>query len=238
MSAHRRRCSYRYHDCKTSAIDHSNQTAGYYPCLNPNVFNPTDLNADDWMEASVAMGMKEICLTAKHEGGFALWPTNQTNNSVASSSWQGGQGNVLKEFVTSAKKYGIGICYYCNVAADGWLTDVAKVDGKEFQKRQIAMITELMEDYGPINRFWFDGTSNHPKDLDVKALWDETYQTIRTVSPSTIISPYRGDICASTGSLYTNNGPAPNTTDSSSCGKPSEAGQYFHPTEMHGITIQ
>jgi len=33
-------------------------------------------------------------------------------------------------------------------------------------------------------------------------------------------------------------GPAPNTTDTSSCGKFSETGEYFHPTEMHGITIQ
>ena len=37
---------------------------------------------------------------------------------------------------------------------------------------------------------------------------------------------------------YTNNGPAPNTTDTSTCGKASETGTYFHPTEMHGITIQ
>lgn len=30
------------------------------------------------MAASAAMGMKEICLTAHHEGGFALWPSNYT----------------------------------------------------------------------------------------------------------------------------------------------------------------
>ena len=45
------------------------KTAGYYPCLNPDVFNPTDLNAEDWMQASAAMGMKEIIITAHHEGG-------------------------------------------------------------------------------------------------------------------------------------------------------------------------
>merc|ERR1719174_2114306 len=49
-----------YHDCGTTTIDHSNQTGSYYPCLDPNVFHPTDLNADDWMEASAALGMKEI----------------------------------------------------------------------------------------------------------------------------------------------------------------------------------
>ena len=40
--------------------DHGPQTAGYYPCLNPDVFNPTNLDPEDWMAASKAMGMKEI----------------------------------------------------------------------------------------------------------------------------------------------------------------------------------
>lgn len=53
-----------------------------------------------------------------------------------------------------------------------------------------------------------------------------------------MISAYRGDICASTGSLYTNSGPPPNTSDTSRCGAFSESGAHFHPTEMHGITIQ
>eukprot|EP00729_Bicosta_minor_P032324 gene32324-18931_t len=38
-----------YHDCSTTAMDHSNQTGAYYPCLSPRVFAPTDLNADNWM---------------------------------------------------------------------------------------------------------------------------------------------------------------------------------------------
>ena len=38
-----------YHDCKTTTIDHGPQTEGFYPCLNPNVWNPTDLDPDDWV---------------------------------------------------------------------------------------------------------------------------------------------------------------------------------------------
>ena len=116
-----------FHNCGSlgSQVDHGNQTEGYYPCLNPNVFNPTDLNTDNWMEYSVALGMKEICLTAKHEGGFALWPSEFTPYSVAASSWRGGKGDVLKEFVASAKKWGINICYYFGAASgDGYLQEV------------------------------------------------------------------------------------------------------------------
>ena len=43
------------------------QTGKHYPCLDPKIFNPTDLNCDDWMRAAKALGTKEICLTAQHE---------------------------------------------------------------------------------------------------------------------------------------------------------------------------
>jgi alpha-L-fucosidase len=234
-----------YHDCSTTSIDHSNQTSGgYYPCLNPDVFNPTDLDAEDWMRHSAAMGMKEICLTAHHEGGFALWPSNFTDYSVAASSWRAGKGDVLREFVDAANKWGIKICYYLNVQNDGYMSKVANYTGAEFTRRQVGMLHEVLTEYGPVNRFWFDGTKDVPKGTDETALWEAVYGEIRTTSPSTMISAYRGDVCASTGSLYTSDGPAPNsTTDIGLCpgkgkGSTTEAGKYFHPTEMHGITIQ
>ena len=49
------------------------QTGDYYPCLDPKIFNPTDLNCDDWMRAAKALGTKEICLTAQHEGDEHAW---------------------------------------------------------------------------------------------------------------------------------------------------------------------
>ena len=76
-----------YHDCTTTSIDRGDQTRGSYPCLRPDLFQPTDLDADDWMRHATAMGMKEICLTAHHEGGFALWDTAYTNYSVMHSPY-------------------------------------------------------------------------------------------------------------------------------------------------------
>mmetsp|Transcript_15265 Transcript_15265/g.39253 ORF Transcript_15265/g.39253 Transcript_15265/m.39253 type:complete len:598 (+) Transcript_15265:41-1834(+) len=229
-----------YHDCHTTSIDHSNQTGSYYPCLHPDVFNPTDLNAEDWMEASASLGMTEIIITAHHEGGFALWPSNYTPYSVAASKWRNGKGDVLREFTDAANKWGIKISYYLNVQDDGYMVSVAKYSPEEFIRRQIGMIKEVLTEYGPVNRFWFDGTKSVPTGTNVTDLWVQVYDTIRTVSPNTMISSYRGDVCASKdgNTLYTNNGPAPNSTDPAGCQDPQEGGQYFHPTEMHGITIQ
>lgn len=231
-----------YHDCHTTSIDNGTQTHGYYPCLNPDVFNPTDLNAENWMEASAALGMREIIITAHHEGGFALWPSKFTPYSVAASKWRGGKGDVLREFTDAANKWGIKISYYLNVMDDGYLNLVAKCTPEDFIRRQVGMVTEVLTDYGPVNRFWFDGTHSVPVGTNMTDLWDQVYKTIRTVSPSTMISSYRGDVCSAENgaTTYTNNGPPPNSTDGSSC-LPNSAvgmGKYFHPTEMHGITIQ
>lgn len=231
-----------YHNCdeKITGLSHDNQTGAYWPCLDPKIFNPVNLDPDEWMAASAALGMKEICLTAKHQGGFALWPSKYTNYSVAAAvQWQGGKGNVLRQFTDAANRAGIKICYYCNPEDDGYLSYVEKVDTATYIEKQLGMITELLEEYGPVNRFWFDGIGiMRPNGTDSAMVHQRAVDLIREKSPETLISPYMGDVCATTGSLYTSMGPKPNSSDAALCTDPSESGQYFHPSEMHGITIQ
>jgi len=51
--------------------------------------------------------------------------------------------------------------------ADGYMTSVAKYGPKEFINRQMGMLQEVMAEYGPVNRFWFDGTKNVRKAVSV-----------------------------------------------------------------------
>jgi alpha-L-fucosidase len=190
------------------------------------------------MAAAAALGTSEICLTAAHEGGFALWPSKATPYSVAASSWRGGKGDVLREFVDSANKWGIKICYYLNVQCTHYSTRVEGLGPEAFIEREVGMLTEVLTSYGPVNRFWFDGTIDLPKGTNETALWARVYDTIRTLSPPTLISAYRGDVCATTGSLLTRAGPSPNSSDLSLCAAPAEGGGAFQPSEMHGITAQ
>jgi alpha-L-fucosidase len=130
-----------------------------------------------------------------------------------------------------------------NVQDDGYMNLVAKSSCADFTRRQVGMVREVLTQYGPVNRFWFDGTSSNPCSRhEQAALWDQVYRTIRTVSPPTLITAYRGDVCAAQhgATLYTNDGPPPNTTDTSGCQAPRTdgRGKYFHPLEDHGITIQ
>jgi alpha-L-fucosidase len=230
-----------YHNCgkQWSGLSNDSQTEGYWPCLNPKIVTFDKLDTESWMEASAALGMKEVCLTAKHEGGYTMWPSQHTPYGVQSSmNFRGGKGDVLKDFAASARKWGIKICYYCNPMTDGYLAQIAKVDEDKYMASQKGMLTELLapdSPYGPVNRLWFDGVkSNSKANGDFRpgylgdnytAFYTDVYEHIRKVSPSTLISSKRGDVCDNTASLYTNDGPAPNSTDSSQCTTASVTGQ-------------
>ena len=64
------------------------------------------------MRSAASLNMKEICLTAKHAGGFTMWPSAFTPYGVqAAINWRNGKGDVLREFVDAAKRWDITICY-------------------------------------------------------------------------------------------------------------------------------
>lgn len=50
------------------------------------------------------------------------------------------------------------------------------------------MVSEVLTEYGPVNRFWFDGTKSVPKGTNINDLWQQVYDTIRKVSPATMIT--------------------------------------------------
>lgn len=135
---------------------------------DPNLYQPTQLDTDQWMEAAKAMGAKYAIFVAKHCSGFLQWQSDLYPYGVKQSSWRNGQGDVVAAFVTSCRKYGIKPGLYASVSANGYL----KVDnpglvncGKggdtkaqaEYNRICEKMAEELWSRYGKLVEIWFDG---------------------------------------------------------------------------------
>jgi len=82
----------------------------------PSIFNPTALDANQWLDAIQNFGGKMIVLVCKHHDGFCYWPTRYTPHSVAASPWRGGRGNEVREVANAARAHGVKLGVYLSPA--------------------------------------------------------------------------------------------------------------------------
>lgn len=121
---------------------------------DPNVFNPTNLDTDQWVKTLKDAGFKLVMLTAKHHDGFCLWPSATTDHSVKSSSWMNGQGDVVKALRESCDKYDMKLGLYLSP----WDRNAPSYgDSPAYNDLFVAQLTELLSNYGKIDEVWFDG---------------------------------------------------------------------------------
>jgi alpha-L-fucosidase len=83
---------------------------------DPSIFNPTELDANQWLDAMQNFGGKMIVLVCKHHDGFCYWPTRYTPHSVAASSWRGGKGDEVREVANAAHAHGLRLGVYLSPA--------------------------------------------------------------------------------------------------------------------------
>lgn len=82
----------------------------------PAIFNPTALDANQWLGAVKNFGGNLFVLVAKHHDGFCMWPTRYTPHSSVASSWRGGKGDLVREVAEAAKAHGIKLAVYVSPA--------------------------------------------------------------------------------------------------------------------------
>lgn len=135
----------------------------YHPDVS--VFNPRELDTDQWIKAAKDMGANYAVLVAKHCSGFSLWPTKAHDYSVKNTPWRDGKGDIVKDFVASCRKYGLKPGIYASTTANGYLKvdNPGKVvsgnpeDQKRYNEIVQMQLTELWSEYGDLFEVWFDG---------------------------------------------------------------------------------
>ena len=147
---------------------------------DPKVFNPTDFNPDQWMEAIKASGATYVVLVAKHHDGFCLWPTEQTAYSIKASPWKNGKGDIVGEVAASARKHGLKFGIYLSP----WdRHDPRYKDNAAYDNYYQAELEELVTRYGDLTEFWLDGAGSGGHVYNFPRI----IETLRTYQPNTVV---------------------------------------------------
>ncbi len=159
---------------------------------DPAVFDPKQLDAEQWVRAAKAAGAKYLIMVAKHHDGFCLWPSRHTDYSVKRSPWKQGKGDVVGEVEQACRKHGLQFGIYLSP----WdRHDPRYADNRKYDDYYAAQMTELATRYGPLVEFWLDGAGSegHVYDFVRYVRTMRTYQPNALLFASLDFMPY-GDI--------------------------------------------
>jgi alpha-L-fucosidase len=157
------------------------------PKASPRLFNPRALDTDQWARAAISAGMTYGCLTTKHHDGFCLWPTATSSPSVQDSSFQ---GDVVRSYVDSFRKYGLKACLYFSI-----LDLRANIRPYVVTREKIELIKdqlrELLTNYGEITALIIDGWNASWSRISYDEVpFIEIYEHVKSLQPNCLMSDY------------------------------------------------
>lgn len=160
---------------------------------SPEIFNPSDFDAEAIARVAKDAGMRGLILTCKHHDGFCLWPSKFTEHSVRRSPWRNGKGDVVREISDACQKHGLLFGTYLS-PWDRNHPEYARPAYVEYYRNQLR---ELLTQYGPVFEVWFDGANGgdgyyggarERRQISADYYgWEETYRLVRDLQPDAVM---------------------------------------------------
>lgn len=156
---------------------------------DPQIFDPRQLDTDQWCASFAEAGMKGAIITAKHHDGFCLWATQYTTHCVTASPYK---KDIVAQVALSCRKYGLKLGIYLSP----WDRHDARYgQGKEYDDYFCNQLTELLTGYGDVFCVWFDGACGEgPNGKKQVYDWSRYYAVIRQLQPEAVISVCGPDV--------------------------------------------
>ena len=151
-----------------------------------SIFNPTELDARQWVKTAKDAGMKGLILTCKHHDGFCLWPSKYTEHSVKNSPYKNGNGDIVREAAEACKEFGLKFGVYLSP----WDRNNSSYGkGKEYDDYYVNQLTDLLTEYGELYTIWLDGACGEGANGKIQKYdWNRYYKVMRELQPNAVIS--------------------------------------------------
>ena len=162
---------------------------------DPKRFNPTKLDAREWVRVLKETGFKKLILVVKHHDGFVLYPTAHTDYSVKASPWRDGKGDLLLEVSQAATEFDIDMGVYLSP----WdaHSPLYHVDREaDYNAYYLAQLKEILSNpaYGNAGKFaegWMDGARGEGAQK-VNYEFETWFETIRDLQGDCLIFSTEG----------------------------------------------
>jgi alpha-L-fucosidase len=150
-------------------------------------FSPKPGAPREWARLAKRAGMKYMVLTTKHDEGFCLWDTEQTDFNAAK---MGPKRDLVREYVDACREFGLGVGFYHNL--NDWRHPDCRRAQKDLRARRRYLdfvqgcVRELMTNYGKVDILWYD----FPPALDTAEQWESAKRNamVRELQPRIIIN--------------------------------------------------
>lgn len=162
---------------------------------DPERFNPTRLDAREWVRVLKETGFKKLILVVKHHDGFVLYPTAHTDYSVKTSPWKNGEGDLLLEVSQAATEFDMDMGVYLSPwDAHSSLYHVERE--ADYNAYYLAQLKEILSNpaYGNAGKFaevWMDGARGEGAQK-VNYEFEKWFETIRDLQGDCLIFSTEG----------------------------------------------